>query len=262
MHVDETGPAGAPPLLLLHGGGVSGWMWRPTLAALRAPVRAIVPDLPGHGASASDGDYRSHAETLEALERMLEDRAPSGAAVVGFSLGAQLAVLLTAKRPDLVADAVIVSAQARPLAMAGMTLALLAASAPLAKRPRFARLQAKQLCVPLPLMPAYLADSARISRATLVASVGDNLRFTVPDAWGRSSVDEPLIGDAGAAHPLVIVGARERRLMRDSARILHEARAGSELRMVDGVGHGLPLQRPGLLASILEQRLERGHPSG
>src|SRR5690606_5780002 len=147
MHIAESGPADAPPLLLLHGGGVAGWMWRPVLEALRTPVRALVPDLPGHGAGASV-DYRSHDETAAELERLLEDRAPAGATVVGFSLGGQLAVLLAARRPELVADAVVVSAQAKSIVMPQLTLAMLAAAAPLAKWRRFARLQAKELFVP------------------------------------------------------------------------------------------------------------------
>ncbi|MCH1882955.1 alpha/beta hydrolase [Agrococcus sp. ARC_14] len=253
MEVRESGLADAPPVLLLHGGGVAGWMWRPTLAALRTPVRAIVPDLPGHGASASD-DYRSHGETVTELERLLEQRAPAGATVVGFSLGAQLAVLLAARRPELVADVVVVSAQAKSIAMPQLTLAMLAAAAPLAKWRRFARLQAKELFVPAALMPEYLADSARITKATLLASVGENLRFTVPPGWARS-------GDAGPTS-LVVVGSRERALMRDSARVLHESRPGSGLRIVEGVGHGLPLQRPDDLARLIDQRLARTHPSG
>lgn len=260
MHVIETGPADGPPLLLLHGGGVSGWMWRPTIEALRtapagARARILVPDLPGHGASAA-GDYRSHTETVAELERLLEQRAPAGATVVGFSLGAQLAVLLTARRPDLVADAVVVSAQAKTIAMPQLTLATLAAAAPLAKWPRFARLQAKELFVPEALLPDYLADSARISKPTLLASVGENIRFTVPDGWAASA------RPGASPSALVVVGGRERALMRDSARLLHEARAGSELLIVDGVGHGLPLQRPQLLAAILAERLARAHPSG
>ncbi|WP_425846473.1 alpha/beta fold hydrolase [Agrococcus sp. TSP3-2-1] len=244
MHVDELGQADAPALLLLHGGGVAGWMWRPTLAALRTPVRALVPDLPGHGRSATE-PYRSHADTVARLEALLEERAPGGAVIAGFSLGAQLAVLLAARRPELVADAVVVSAQARPLPLAGPTLALLGLTAPLARVPWFARLQARELLVPDELLPEYVAGSAAITRATLLASVGENLRFTVPDGWGAS----------GSA--LVIVGGSERRVMRDSARLLHDAHPRSELRVVSGAGHGLPLEHPERMAAMLDERLAR-----
>lgn len=247
MHLLESGPSDGPPLLLLHGGGVAGWMWQPTLSVLRTPARVLVPDLPGHGRSASV-DYRSHAETLDELVALLGARAPGGAVVAGFSLGAQLAVLLAAERPDLVADVVVVSAQAKPLALAGPAVALLGAAAPLARWPRFARLQAKELFVPEDLLPQYVEESARISRATLVASVGENLRFTPPAGWA-----------VPRSPALVVVGARERALMRDSALMLHAARRGSELRIVDGVGHGLPLQRPGLMAAILDERLRSAH---
>jgi pimeloyl-ACP methyl ester carboxylesterase len=218
-------------------------MWGPTLEALRTPARVLVPDLPGHGRSASD-DYRSHPATVDALVELLEQHTPAGAVVAGFSLGAQLAVLLASERPDLVADVVVVSAQAKPLALARPTVAMLGAAAPLARWPRFARLQAKELFVPESLLPAYVDDSARISRATLVASVGENLRFTPPAGWA-----------VPRSPALVVVGARERGLMRDSARILHAARSGSELRIVDGVGHGLPLQRAALMAGMLDERL-------
>ncbi|WP_354350755.1 alpha/beta hydrolase [Pseudarthrobacter sp. PvP090] len=41
-----------------------------------------------------------------------------------------------------------------------------------------------------------------------------------------------------------MVGQRERRLMRDSAAAIHAALPGSDLEIVDGCGHGIPLQRP------------------
>lgn len=59
MHHETSGPPGATPLLLLHGGGVAGWMWEPLRAHLDPVRRVIVPDLPGHGRSATE-DYASH----------------------------------------------------------------------------------------------------------------------------------------------------------------------------------------------------------
>ncbi|WP_049561634.1 alpha/beta fold hydrolase [Nonomuraea sp. SBT364] len=239
MHVFEAGDAQAPPLLLLHGGGVAGWMWRPATERLTTDVRLIIPDLPGHGRSAGEA-YRSHEETARAVARLLEERAPHGAKVVGFSLGAQLAILLAATRPDLVTSAVIVSAQARPLRFPQATLGLLAATAPLARQRWFARLQAKELFIPDDLLPDYLRDSARVSRETLLAGVSENIRFTLPPGWARFG--KPA---------LVMAGKRERKLMHDSARTIHDSLPGSRLTIVPGCGHGIPLQRPDLFAGIL-----------
>lgn len=245
MHIAESGAAGKPPLLLLHGGGVAGWMWQPTIGHLGEQARVIVPDLPGHGGSATE-NYRSHAETCRALIEILEERAPQGAMVVGFSLGAQLALLIASSRPDLVTDVVAVSAQTTPLPFPNLTLALLGATAPLARQAWFAKLQAKELFIPDELMNDYIRDSARISRRTLIASVGENIRFTLPAGWSQST---------GPA--LVLVGGRERKLMLNSAKLTHEARRGSDIQTVDDCGHGIPLQRPQLFADILAGRLSR-----
>ena len=67
MHHETTGRAGTPPLLLLHGGGVAGWMWEPLRGHLDPARRVIVPDLPGHGRSAT-ADYVSHEETVAARQ--------------------------------------------------------------------------------------------------------------------------------------------------------------------------------------------------
>ena len=48
MYVQEVGPAGAPTIVLLHGAGVGGWMWRDTIAAL-SEVHLLVPDMPEQG---------------------------------------------------------------------------------------------------------------------------------------------------------------------------------------------------------------------
>ncbi len=177
------------------------------------------------------------------MARVLEERAPHGAMVAGFSLGAQLAILLAATRPDLVTDAVIVSAQAEPLRFPRATLGLLAATAPLARQRWFARLQAKELFIPEELLADYLRDSARMSRATLLASVGENVRFTLPAGW--ADFKNPA---------LVMVGERERKLMHDSARAIHGSLPGSRLISVPDCGHGIPLQRPDLFAQILADR--------
>ncbi|GGM47321.1 alpha/beta fold hydrolase [Microbacterium saperdae] len=239
MHVSTSGDARSTPLLLLHGGGVAGWMWEPTRRHLADGRRLLIPDLPGHGRS-SDQDYVSHDETVAQLVTVLE-REERPAAVAGFSLGAQLAVLLAARRPDLVDRVAVVSAQAVPLRAPGPMLALLRATAGLAKMEWFAKLQASALFVPEDLLPLYVQTSAGISRETLLHAVGDNIAFRVPDGWS---------GFPGPA--LILAGAREKPLMKKSAALLHSEVPHSILELVEGCGHGIPLQQPAWFARRIE----------
>ena len=232
MHVSSFGPQDGFPVLLLHGGGVAGWMWKSLRGSLESEYKVLVPDLPGHGQSA-DEPYRSHTETVDALRQVLSCGGSTPAAVIGFSLGAQLTIELASKYPELVDRAMVVSAQAKAMPFTGLILRALGAAAPLARNRRFARVQARELFVPPELMEDYIHTSAHISKATLLAAVGDNMRFELPAAWSD------FRGPA-----LVMVGRRERALMRDSAAVIHTALPASEIEIVNGCGHGIPLERP------------------
>jgi valacyclovir hydrolase len=95
-----------PPLLLLHGfTGTARSHLGGLIDALSADHRVIAPDLRGYGASRPPARdfppdfYRRDAADMAAL---LEAIAPGPAAVLGFSDGAESAILLAAMRPDLV----------------------------------------------------------------------------------------------------------------------------------------------------------------
>lgn len=238
--VDEFGDRNGTPVLLLHGGGVAGWMWRPLIEQMSPGYRLLVPDLPGHDRSAH-ADYESHERTIEALVEALEYRQVRPVAVVGFSLGAQLAVLLAVRRPDLVSHVGIISAQAEPSRWPNATLALLRTAAPLAKREWFARAQAKELFIPPTLFPDYLRTTQNLSTRTLLASVGENIRFTIPPTWASY-----------AGRTLVLVGERERAIMARSAHHLTRYRADGEPETIAECGHGVPLQKPHWLADRLQ----------
>lgn len=241
MHVEISGEG--PPVLFLHGGGVSGWMWRPVLHELAGEVRAIVPDLPGHGRSL-EADYASHEQTSVELAGIIRETAPTGMHIVGFSLGAQLTMLLASEVPELVRSAVVVSGEAIPAPMPRTTLALVRWAAPLARRDWFARAQARQLAVPEPFLEEYLEDSRQMSRDTLLAALRANIAFTPPRAWsdfeGRATV---------------MVGAAERGLMRRSARAIHDALPSSRLMVVPGSSHDIPFTGAEPLAEAIRETI-------
>lgn len=236
-------------VLLLHGGGVSGWMWRPVLAQLTGEVRSIVPDLPGHGTSGSI-DYVSHAESVARIAQLIRDQAHRGAVVVGFSLGGQLAIKLASEYPELVRAVLIVSAETRPAPARAATLALLKRTAPLARLEWFAKLQAKQLGVPSSYLAEYVRDSQALSVTTLLASVGENLAFELPRAF--SDYGRPAT---------VVVGQRERKLMHESARLTHAALPQSTLIVAEHAAHDAPFTMPSLIADEIRALLRASGPS-
>ena len=232
MFLTSSGLHDASPVLLLHGGGVAGWMWDSLRERLEPEYTVLVPDLPGHGRSAGES-YVSHSETVAALSQLLAAMVPGRpVTVIGFSLGAQIAIQLASERPDLVSQAIIVSAQAKAMPFTGFTLGALGVSAPLARKRWFAKLQAREMFIPPDLMEDYISTSAGITKATLLAAAGDNVRFQLPAPWSTFR-----------GRALIMVGQRERRLMRDSADTIHASLPRSELSVVDGCGHGIPLQR-------------------
>jgi pimeloyl-ACP methyl ester carboxylesterase len=88
----ETAGRGSPALVLLHGVGVNGAVWRPLLAHLGDwPGRIVIPDLRGHGRSPHGGPYgfaqyaSDVAELFSADERVFVV-AHSMGTVVGLAL--------------------------------------------------------------------------------------------------------------------------------------------------------------------------------
>src|SRR5438105_11166402 len=108
----ETHGAGRP-LILLHGGLMSGEMFGPVLPQLSERHQVIAPDLQGHGRTADTDrpiDVRLMADDIAALIDHLGLEKPD---VVGYSLGGGVALQTAARHPDKVGRLVIVSANVR-----------------------------------------------------------------------------------------------------------------------------------------------------
>ena len=108
----ETHGSGRP-LVLLHGGLMSGETFGPVLPLLAERHQVIVPDLQGHGRTADIDrpiDVRLMAGDIAALIDHLGLDKPD---VVGYSLGGGVALQTAVKSPDKVRRLVMVSANIR-----------------------------------------------------------------------------------------------------------------------------------------------------
>ena len=99
-----TGPA----VLLVHGlnGFKEGWGPLPASIAARG-LRAVVVDLPGFGASARLRGRTTPAALTASLAPLIADLAP--VAIVGHSLGTQIAMLAAAAHPERVSRTALIS---------------------------------------------------------------------------------------------------------------------------------------------------------
>jgi pimeloyl-ACP methyl ester carboxylesterase len=241
VYVEHAGRMDGPVLMLLHGGGVAGWMWRRQVQQFSAGFRVVVPDLPGHGRSSAEA-FTTIRRTADELAGILGALRAEGApvTVAGFSLGAQIAVDLVGRNPGLVDSAVIVSALALPLASGAAAASAAGWLMPLARVRWFASLQARALCLGDDLLEDYFRTTRAMSGRTLEAVLRENARFAPPEGW-RSA----------GTRAAVVVGRREKAVMRRSARLLADAHPDATLCIVEGAGHGLPLQDPERLRTIL-----------
>jgi pimeloyl-ACP methyl ester carboxylesterase len=109
LAVDFAGHPHGPPVVMLHGGGQTRYAWRSAVLALAAHGYYVAAmDLRGHGDSEWSplANYTLTAQvgdTLAVIGKM-----PSTPAVIGASMGGQIAMTTAARHPDAVRALVLV----------------------------------------------------------------------------------------------------------------------------------------------------------
>jgi pimeloyl-ACP methyl ester carboxylesterase len=190
LHVRDSGPRGAPAVILLHGLGSSLHTWEPWAAVLSAKYRVIRYDLPGFGLTGADptGDY-TQARGMDVLEGLMDRLGIKSASLVGSSMGGRLAWNLAARSPARVDKLVLISpdgfaspgfdydkAPAVPAVLKLMKHVL----------PRF--------MLRTNLVPAY-ADPARLTEATVTRYhdmlLAPGVRGAMLDRMGQTKLDPP-----------------------------------------------------------------------
>ncbi len=109
VHVRRTpGPEGATPAVYVHGLGGSASNWTDLAGLLSARAPGIAPDLPGFGRSAPPpGGRYSLDASAEVVTALLEQTGPVH--LVGNSMGGAVAILVAARRPELVRTLTLIS---------------------------------------------------------------------------------------------------------------------------------------------------------
>lgn len=236
LHVTRTGTG--PALVLLHGSGVSSWMWDDLVPALADRFHCVTVDLPGSGASHAE-PWTSFAATADAIADVVGDVADDGTAhVVGLSLGGYVTLALLAGHPDRVRSAVVSGVTTRPLAPAWLYRPLTRLSVRMMRRPVLVRASARAMRIPAEATAAMVADAARMSREAADRMYAELLNgYRTPDLG------------AGAERLLAVAGDGELRPVRDGLADL--AAAGATAAVAPDAHHAWSAEHPDLFTRMV-----------
>ncbi|BBG04894.1 MULTISPECIES: alpha/beta fold hydrolase [Pseudonocardia] len=133
-HVHVAGPADAPPLLLLHGGGATSTVWFNNIAALAENHRVYAVDQIGDaGRSVHEGrPLHDSADLMAWLDSLLDGLDLPVTALAGHSYGAWLALSYTLHAPRRIRRLVLLDPTD---CLVGMPLAYLIRAVPQFVRP-------------------------------------------------------------------------------------------------------------------------------
>jgi pimeloyl-ACP methyl ester carboxylesterase len=244
------------PVLVLHGAGVDH---REPMGALEpvfadaAGYRRVYPDLPGMGRTPAPAWLTGSDDVLEVLLAFIDELiGQERLLLVGHSAGAYSARAIAAARPERVAGLALLcplGASARDVP--AHEAVLVTVDADEALEPDDAREFRDYFVVQTPqtlerfttrVLPGIrLADHAALER------MGERWLLSVDPDDGPPS-----------PHPtLIVAGRQDATVGYASAADLLEHYARATLAVLDGAGHALPHEQPGLLRALLVEWLER-----
>jgi pimeloyl-ACP methyl ester carboxylesterase len=224
------------PLVLLHGGMSDSSAWGMQTPAFAEQHHVFTPDRRGHGRTADTEDPFSYDSMAEETERFLEGVVGGPAALVGWSDGGIVALLVGLRRPDLVRRLVLIGANFHH---DGLCEGVDLGEDPDAEFLAVFRAMYEMNAVDPAHWPVFFAKSARLWREEPTLTVADIRTVAAPTLV--------LVGDDDAVELTHTVA-------------LYEALPQGQLAVVPGTSHALLLEKPALVNQLVLDFLAETDP--
>jgi pimeloyl-ACP methyl ester carboxylesterase len=240
-----------PAVVLLHGYvGDGAVTWRPQLEGLADEFTLIAWDAPGAGASPDPPATSGMAGYVDCLVEFVAALRLTRPHLVGLSFGGALAIATAARHADLARSLVVVSGYA---GWRG-SLPVDVAEQRLAQAATLSRMSPDELAdTLLPTMFATAPAEDDVDRFEASLRAFHPAGFL---AMAEASAEDlrPLLADV-AVPTLLVYGDTDVRAPLAVAEHLHAAIAGSELTLLQGVGHVCNLEAPDAFNDLLRSWL-------
>lgn len=227
MKYKEYGLKNKDIIILLHGGGLSWWNYIDEIGLLEDEFHIVIPILDGH--SDSDTNFISIENNASEIINFINENYNGKVKLIGgLSLGGQVLLEILSRNPNICEYAVIESALVIPMKFTyKMIEPIFNLTYGLTKKSWFSKLQFKNLKIKNSLYDLYYEDTCKISKNNLIAFMKSNSSYELKDTLSRTR-----------AKVLILVGSKERSIMKKSAVKIAELIPNSELKILQGYYHG------------------------
>ena len=239
-----TLPGEVPPLdrgalfVLLHGAGRNAGDWKRQLLGLGDRHSVVALDLPGHGRAPGVEGLSTIEAYADFVDRVLPAVARRRCVLVGWSMGASIAMVCAARHPERFAGVVLLGGHPyfRPEAGA------------LDRHRDVVRGRLGQQFDTLLFSPATAMD---VMREAWMEQVKTDPRVLYGDLLTAPAFDGRPLLPSLAVPTLVIHGADDKAVPVDVARHLAAAIPGARLEIVPDAGHIAQLEQPERVNALL-----------
>ncbi len=245
MNFKEYGNPNNKTIMLLHGGGLSWWNYRSEAEKLKDKYHVILPILDGH--SGSDRSFTSIEKNSDEIIDYINSNLGGHIHLIGgLSLGGQILLEILSKKNDICDFAIIESASVIPSKITSKFIKpAFSISYGLIKKKWFSKLQFKSLKIRKDLFEDYYNDTCNILKKDLIAFTLASLNYEIKDSLENIK-----------AKTIVIVGEKERKIVKKSAIKINQKNKNSEIEILKNYYHGdLSLNNPDEYIKIIEKKL-------
>lgn len=227
MKYKEYGLKNKDIIILLHGGGLSWWNYIDEIGLLEDEFHIVIPILDGH--SDSDTNFISIENNASEIINFINENYNGKVKLIGgLSLGGQVLLEILSRNPNICEYAVIESALVIPMKFTYKMIGpIFNLTYGLTKKSWFSKLQFKNLKIKNSLYDLYYEDTCKISKNNLIAFMKSNSSYELKDTLSCTR-----------AKVLILVGSKERSIMKKSAVKIAELIPNSELEILQGYYHG------------------------
>lgn len=243
LFIQETGHQNSETIVFLHGGGMAGWIWDEQVKDFN-DYHCMIPDLPEHGQSAEVKPFSIEC-AAEVVVDLIRTRAHNGKAhLVGLSLGAQIIVQILATHPEVVDHAFLSGTLIRAIPYQDVLLKLLDYTfkvyEPVKDTDFFIKANMRTYNISKSYFHKFKEATLQIKADSLHRILQENLFFKLPSGLEKAKV--PV---------LVMMGEKDYKVIKESARDLFNILPNSSAYIVPKVGHVWNMESPELFNHVL-----------